>query len=140
MISRDGDGGIPTITSLKLSREIAKLLHKKKCTNVIILNVRKLTTFTDYFVVATVLSKVQMKVALDTVLTGLKQKGIYRLYRNQSPAEASTEWQTIDYGGVVVHIMSEYARNFYCLERLWYKAHKVAIKPIAKLRFAATKK
>ncbi|MDI6642203.1 MAG: ribosome silencing factor [Elusimicrobiota bacterium] len=108
---------------LKLARKIAKILQSKKCKNVIILNVRRLTTFTDYFVIATVLSNVQMKVAVDTVLTDLKQKGTYQIYR-QSHSSISPEWQTLDYGNVVVHIMSESARSFYCLERLWYKARR----------------
>lgn len=91
------------------------------------MNVKKLAGFTDYFVIATVLSNIQMKVAIDSVIIDLKQRGIYPAYRNNFSVDISQDWQTLDYISVVVHIMSEKARKFYSLERLWYKARKIKI-------------
>ena len=111
----------------KLALESARIADDKKCKDIIVLNVRRLTTLCDYFVIATVESTPQMETVLSSIKKGMSEKGHYPLQRHGSVSLGTglSSWQVIDYGGVVVHLMMPQSREFYALERMWYKAIKV---------------
>lgn len=86
------------------------------------LDVREVTSFTDYFVIATGANPRQIQAIADEITQRLKQHGEYPAslegYQN-------AEWILIDYGDFVVHIFSPKARVYYDLERLWRDAKPV---------------
>ncbi|MFN3966772.1 MAG: ribosome silencing factor [Endomicrobiia bacterium] len=108
-----------------LAKKSARILWSKKCKNISVLDVSKITSICDYFVIATVESNVQMKTAIDTLITELKKNGYFQIFREQTINYESPSWKTLDYGSVIIHIMSKQAREFYSLEKIWYKAKKV---------------
>jgi len=88
-----------------------------------ILDLREVTSFTDYFVICSVLNPRQGHAVADEIQKGLKTVG-------ELPVSVegydSAEWILMDYGDFLVHIFSETARSFYDLERLWRHAKLVS--------------
>ena len=106
----------------KLAVEIAELAYDKKCENIILLDVKKLSGICDFFVICTVNSESQLSSVRDTVEDyASKEYGIQKYSRES----VSPNWQTIDLAGIVVHLMTPSAREFYALESIWHKARKI---------------
>jgi len=114
-------------TPLTLAKESAKLMWAKKTKDIVLLNISKLTAIADYFVIGTVESSVQMDAVIGSIKKTFKEKGLFQLSR-QEMKDSSPNWQIIDYGSVVVHVMTKEAREFYSLENVWHKARKLSYK------------
>lgn len=96
----------------------------KKATNIRVLDLREVTSFTDYFVICTVSNPRQGHAVCEEVEKGLKEMGERPVsIEGYDPAE----WILMDYGDFLVHIFSESARSFYDLERLWRHAKVVDV-------------
>ena len=91
-------------------------LEAKKGENILLLDLQKAESFTDYFVICTGTSGRMLDAlaegVLDEVRTKLSRKGT-----REGPAEAG--WVVLDFGGVVVHLFAPDQRGFYRLEDLW---------------------
>ena len=106
-------------TVLQLAHRIVDLASDKKASDIVLLDVRGQTTMTDYFVICSGASDRQLGAIADGIIEGLDDDGVGPLSRE---GEASSHWVLIDFGGVIVHVMSVPERDFYQLERLWSKA------------------
>lgn len=96
-----------------LAKKIIKIAHGKKADDIVLLDLKKLSSMTDYFVICSAGSDVQAKVIADAVLDGLgKTAGHVEGYEGG-------RWILIDCFDVVAHIFRPEAREFYGLERLW---------------------
>jgi ribosome-associated protein len=97
----------------------ARAAESKKARDLLILDVREVTSFTEFFVICTASSQRQAQAIADEVGKQLKQMG-------ELPVSAegydTAEWILLDYGDFLVHIFSESARSYYDLERLWRHA------------------
>jgi len=96
----------------------------KKAVDLTVLDLREVTSFTDYFVICTGANPRQIQAIADDILLRLKQRGEHAL---NTEGYESAEWVLIDYGDFVVHVFSERARAYYELERLWRHARTVRI-------------
>ena len=105
----------PSISQL-LARELAVLTLEKKATDVKILDLRELTTITDFFVICTAHSDTQVKAVADAVIDGAKKIG-ERAWHKEGLSQKS--WVLLDYVDVVVHVFLKDTREFYGLEKLW---------------------
>lgn len=107
----------------ELARVICVAALDIKAEDLTILDVRKLSGFTDYLVIASGLSGRQIK-AMSDHLQGMVHK---KYGRNSMGVEGEEQasWILIDYGDVVVHLFQAEARSFYRLEELWYDAPRV---------------
>jgi ribosome-associated protein len=92
------------------------LIFNKKGYDVKILDLRKLTTIADYFVICSADSDTQVKAIADEVDKTLRDEGI-RLWHKEG--YQSLNWVLIDYVDVVVHIFKKESREFYNIEKLW---------------------
>ena len=99
---------------------------EKKAFNSIVLDLRSVATFTDFFVITTGTNKRQMQAITDEIVEQLKRNGT-RAARVEGYQTA--EWILIDYGDLVVHIFDDKARRFYDLERLWREAKRYNLAP-----------
>ena len=99
-------------------------LLEKKAKDIIVINIKELSSFTDYFVICSGTSDRQVKALASFIQESLKKSGILPL-----GVEGATygKWVLIDYDDVVVHIFQETVRAFYDLERLWPEAPRMAI-------------
>ena len=106
-----------------LALSIARAGHDKKAEDVLVLDVRGLTSYADYFVVMTADSERQASAIADHLDEQMKKQGTSRV---GSEGYESGRWILIDYGDVVAHVMSREARGFYDLEGLWADAPRFA--------------
>ena len=101
-----------------------KAVIEKKGINVIILDLKKRTSFTDYFLICSGNSTRQVQSIADEIIESLKVKGTKGI---NVEGYQTGKWVLLDCLDIVVHIFHEEARNFYDIERLWGDA------PVAKL-------
>ncbi len=114
------------VNFLTLARQAARIAEDKKSDDVVILNVRRLTPIADYFVIATVHSAPQMNAVAGSIEQEFKKENAPRPIHRDGKGSAS--WSVLDYGGLIVHVMSPEAREFYSLEKIWAEARTVAPK------------
>lgn len=93
-----------------------------------VLDMREVTTITDYFVICHGRSKVHCQALAENIEESLSQQGAY-IKHHEGLKEGV--WIILDYLDVVVHIFEEEARNFYDLRRLWVDAKEVEIPELA---------
>jgi ribosome-associated protein len=104
------------VTSKLLAKKIALSALEKKADDIVIMDLRKVTTMTDYFVVCSADSDTQVKAIADAVREGARLAG-ESIYKNEGYSDAS--WILLDYVDVVVHVFHKQTREFYNLEKLW---------------------
>ncbi|MBC8031326.1 MAG: ribosome silencing factor [Pyrinomonadaceae bacterium] len=97
---------------------------EKKAIDIVVLDLREIATFTDYFVIASGTNERQVQAISDGVVDTLKKAG--------TPAARvegykTAEWILLDYGDFVVHVFDDKARKFYDLERLWRESKRVEL-------------
>ena len=105
------------MTSLEQARRIAALAQEKLASDVVILDMQPVCSYTDYFVIATGNNPRQTKGIWDEVHTRLKQDE--RLLPSSIAGEAEATWIVADYLDVVLHVFTPDARGFYRLDDLW---------------------
>jgi ribosome-associated protein len=103
------------VKSPQLANVIAKLALTKKAHDVVIMDLRPLTSMTDFFVVCSADSDTQIKAIADAVVEGTEKKGTPPWHKETG----SLNWVLLDYSDVVLHIFHKTARAFYNLEKLW---------------------
>ncbi len=99
-----------------LALRIARILYDKKAQDITVLHVAHLTVITDYMVIATGRSSLQVKALADDVDDALAMEGVALRARE---GQGEGRWIVLDYGTVLVHIFHPEDRKFYHLERLW---------------------
>ena len=126
-------------TNRLIALAAAQFALEKKATNVKVMDVRGITSFTDHFVIVTGSSDMQVKAIAENILSKMRESGVTPW---KSEGWDALQWVIVDFVDVVVHVFSETARDFYHLERLWADAPTEIIedKPAPKKRKAATKK
>ncbi|NLJ84562.1 MAG: ribosome silencing factor [Halanaerobiaceae bacterium] len=102
----------------------AEAADDKKATDIVILDVRSLTTIADYFVLCNGNSELQVKAIVDSVEDKLAEKGLYP--QNIAGKEGS-RWVLMDYADVIVHVFHKEDREYYELDRLWGDAEKILV-------------
>ncbi|MBI5403802.1 MAG: ribosome silencing factor [Ignavibacteriae bacterium] len=102
--------------SKKLAAKIADLMLQKKGEDIKIMDLRKLTTVTDFFVICSSPSDVQNKAIADFIVEESKKLG-QKPWHNEGYGNLS--WVLLDFVDVVVHIFLNESRRFYNLEGLW---------------------
>jgi ribosome-associated protein len=96
----------------------------KKAKNLIILKVKELSSFTDYFIICSGTSDRQVKGIAASIEETLKKSGIQPL---GIEGENTGNWILMDYGDVIIHIFYEPTREFYDIERLWSDVPSMSI-------------
>lgn len=101
----------------------ARAAEDKKAESVSVLDVRHSSPVVDYLVVATALSRPHIEALEDEIVEKLEAEGLAVHHRSRPQTDA---WRVIDFGGVMVHLMSAEARELYALERLHDGAKEVS--------------
>ncbi|WNG55153.1 ribosome silencing factor [Archangium gephyra] len=103
-----------------LARKIGTLLSDKKALDIVILDVRGMTSYADYFVVASGESDRQVSAMAEHVLKNLKETENLRPIGHEGMDTG--QWVLLDFGEVVSHLFFSEARSHYDLEGLWADA------------------
>lgn len=106
------------------AKEIAILLEDGKGKNVSVINVSELNSWTDYFIIATVTSSAHWQGLYRQVKEYVKENDL-ELHVTARKTPDGDDWNLIDIGPIVVHLMSDVARSFYDLEKLWHAGKTV---------------
>ena len=132
------DDTLPTETALQKTSidyeyalELGKLLDDHRGLSVVIMDMRTLNFWTDFFIIATVTSDTHLFGLERHIKEFVRENGLEIFHRSgnqrreakQYPQEQrSEEWHLLDLGGIIIHLMTERTRNFFELERLWSAA------------------
>ncbi len=100
----------------------AKLAGERHCTDIVILDLRKVSQVTDYFLIATGTSDRQMRSVADEI-TDIGKEKQYPLFGRAG--YDTSHWVLLDFVDVVVHIFDKQSRGYYDLEMLWGDAKKI---------------
>jgi ribosome-associated protein len=105
-----------TLSSLDQARHIAGLAEEKLASDIVILDMRPVCAYTDFFVVCSGQNPRQTKAILDEVRYGLKRD---RILPHSVEGEREGTWIVADYTDVVLHVFTPEMRDYYRLEELW---------------------
>ena len=111
-----------------IALKLGALLTEHKGAGVVVMDLRELCTWTDYFVIATVTSSAHLQGLLRHIKDFCAQNGVEILHRRRKSSQGD-DWQLVDLGTIVIHLMSAKARSFYELERLWSGAPLTTCEP-----------
>lgn len=110
-----------------LDERVLAALHaasEKKALDPVVLDLREIASFTDYFVIVSGANERQVQAVSDEIYESLKKSG-HAAARVEGYKTA--EWILLDYGDFVVHVFEQKARRFYDLERLWRESKRVEL-------------
>ena len=115
----------------QLAQRAAELAWEKKGNDIVILDVKKLTDVTDYFVIISGESEPHVKALSDYLEEKLEQEENKVWHRE---GYSNLNWVLLDYVDVVIHIFKDQTRQYYQLEKLWGDARIIRIEEDAKNR------
>jgi ribosome-associated protein len=122
-----------------LAQRIAKFADDTKAQDIVILDMRGLVNFCDFFVIATGTSDRQARAIAEGIQEGLIKEGVEvnfsRSLKTLGSLQYSQEngaWVVLDMGDVVAHVFEPQSREFYALEHLWQDAVKIEYKTSGK--------
>jgi len=107
-----------------LARLCVKAALEKKAEDPVIIDVRKVCTFTDFFVILTGRSTRHVQSLAEAIETELRTK---RLSTSNTEGLQEGTWVLLDYSDVVVHIFYAETRKFYDIEGLWHDAPRILL-------------
>ncbi len=108
-----------------MAARCAALAADKKAEDVIALDLRGISSFTDFFVICSGTSEPHLKAIAGEVEERLKKDE--KVTPNAVDGYPMSQWIVIDYGDVVVHIFHEQKRGFYTIEDLWSDAPRLKV-------------
>ncbi|MBF0540999.1 MAG: ribosome silencing factor [Nitrospirae bacterium] len=112
---------VETTVNLKV---ITNLLSNKKGRDIIILELFRLTSFTDYFIICTGENAMHLNAMAEDVELNLRDSGKRPISVN---GQGFGQWILMDYNDIIVHIFDEATRKRYNLEALWLDANRIEL-------------
>ena len=114
-------------TEVVLDERVYAALHaasEKKAIEPVVLDLRDIASFTDYFAIVSGQNERQVQAIADEIYEQLKKTGSAAA---RVEGYKTAEWILLDYGDFVVHVFEQKARKFYDLERLWRESKRVEL-------------
>lgn len=109
--------------SRKLALLCRELADSKKAEDLLILDLRQLSSVTDYFVIASGTSEPHLRAIVDAIVEQVRSE--FNLSPSGTDGSWQTNWVVLDYFDVMVHVMRPEVREHYNLEQLWGDAPRV---------------
>lgn len=106
----------------QVAKAVVDIASDKKASDIILLDIRDVTTIADYFVICSANNPRQIQAIADAIADELRKQGVRMLHRE---GVGETGWVLLDLGDVIVHIFGTQEREYYRLERLWNEAKTV---------------
>ena len=115
------------LSAKEVAVQVTKALDEKKGMDIKLLRINDVSSLADYFLICTGTSNTHVRTLCDHAEYTLEQLGEPMLGRE---GHRGNTWELLDFGSIVVHVFTEEAREFYCLERLWADAENVDLRDI----------
>lgn len=116
--------GHSVTVSTELTQYVAELMLEKKAHDITIMDLRQITSMTDYFLICSADSNTQLKAIVDHFDTTLRKDGVKPYHIEGYAGET---WVIVDYIDIVVHVFLPDTRDYYGLEKLWADATTTVI-------------
>jgi ribosome-associated protein len=111
-----------SLSAIETARIMVDAATDRKAQDILLLDVRKISSLADYFVMCTASVDRQIRAVMEAVEEALDAVNVPPYKREGTPADG---WVLLDYGDVIMHIFSPDQRGFYRLEALWDQAQVV---------------
>lgn len=115
-------GRVSLLEAVEVARRAVEAASDKQATDIVLLDVRKICSFADYFVICSGESERQIRAIHEEVDQVLKKAGASPHHSEGTP---DSGWVLMDFGDVIIHIFSTFERDYYQLEKLWNEAFPV---------------
>jgi ribosome-associated protein len=112
--------------SKKLALLCRDLAENKKADNIVLLDVSKLSSVTDYFVIVSGTSEPHLRAIVNEITDRLRDE--CQLRPRAIDGDATDTWQVLDYFDVIIHVMRADVREKYDLESLWGDAPRAGVR------------
>lgn len=124
MLSSRGEAGrksegIGALQADELAHKIIDALSEKQAEDILLLDIREVASFADYFVLASAGTSRQMDAVIDSVEKALAGEKVKPMGRE---GNSESGWVLLDYGDVILHLFAPEERAYYDLEGLWHTA------------------
>jgi len=113
------------LDSQTLAHQIVDIVEDKQASDILLLDVTEQTSIASYFVIATIDNERQSKAIEDELFSTLRVEQNIRPLSMQGVQANSGGWVLLDYGDVIIHLLTPEKRAYYHLEELWSKASVV---------------
>ncbi len=100
---------------IEIARKAVEVASDKQAADILLLDVRGLCSFADYFVICSGETERQVHAICDDIYTALHSAGV----RGHREGDDSSGWVLLDYSGVIIHVFNPALRQYYQLEELW---------------------
>ena len=110
------------ISTEELAKRIAVSADDKKAEDIIVLDMREITTLADYFVICNGTSNTQVQAIVRSIEDQLAEEEIEPIRKE---GLESYQWVVLDYADVMVHVFDQEQREYYELEKLWGDAERI---------------
>jgi ribosome-associated protein len=114
-----------TLDSQTLAHQIVDIVEDKQASDILLLDVTEQTSIASYFLIATIDNERQAKAIEDELFAKLRVEQNIRPLSMQGVEANSGGWALLDYGDVIIHLLTPEKRAYYDLEELWSKANVV---------------
>ena len=111
-----------SLEGIDIARRAVDIASDKQASNIVLLDVREVCTFCDYFVICSGDSDRQIRTIYDDIEQNLKKEG---QVPHHSEGTLDSGWLLLDYGDVIIHVFSASEREFYALDVFWQDARSV---------------
>ncbi|AVV51125.1 ribosome silencing factor [Leptospira santarosai str. 2000027870] len=112
-------------TTKEILQIIRDIMADKKCEEVSVLNLESVNSYLSFFVICTVNSAVQANAVAREIRKALKE---YKLtHADKTGTSATSGWTLLDFGEIIIHIMTPEKREYYNLDRLWRDAKRMEL-------------
>lgn len=113
-----------TSSSRDAALQAARLIADHKGEDTVVLDLREVSPIADFFIITTARSSAHIAGLQRELSVFLREQGV-RLLNGGHKERTGTGWLLLDCGDIVIHLMEKDQREFYDLERLWFKAERV---------------
>jgi len=113
---------VGSLQGIDIARRAVEIASEKQASNIVLLDVRDICTFSDYFVICSGDNERQIRTIYEDIEQSLKTENEIT-HHNEGTIDSG--WLLLDYGDVIVHIFSEEEREYYRLDELWQDARPV---------------
>ena len=109
------------MSSKKILNKIISLAKDKKAEDIVAMNVSKITSLSEYFVICSAKNLIQVKAIADNIKDNMKENP----WRTEGYENGT--WIILDYVDIVVHIFFDETRHYYDLEKIWFDAKVIKV-------------